>query len=119
LNSTSGDSRSVFGNGASTGSYLGSGAATPNVAMAYLGGTNVTSSTFSNVDFYIPNYTGSTNKSISIDFTSENNATTAYSNLTAGIVNTTAAVTSITLLCDSGVNFVQHSTAYLYGVSNA
>jgi hypothetical protein len=116
LNSTSGNSRTVWGNGSTTGSYVGSGASTPNVAMSYLGGTNVTANTFSNVECYIPNYTSSNNKSMSIDFTSENNATSGWVNLTAGIVNTASAVTSITLLCDSGVDFVQYSSATLYGI---
>jgi len=119
LNSTSGNSRSIYGSNTSVGSYLGSGAATPNVAIAYLGGTNVTANTFSNADFYIPNYTSSNNKSLSVDFTSETNASAAWLNLTAGIVNTASAVTSITLLCDSGVNFVQYSSASLYGIKSS
>jgi hypothetical protein len=41
-------------------------------------GANATANTFSNGEFYIPNYAGSTYKSISWDAVTENNGTTAY-----------------------------------------
>lgn len=78
-----------------------------------------TASTFSNVEIYIPNYAGSTNKSFSVDSAMENNATTAYAQLLANLWNNTAAITSITLVEQGSDNFVQYSTAYLYGISNA
>jgi hypothetical protein len=79
-------------------------------------GTSATSSTFSNFETYIPNYAGSTQKSVSIDAVSENNSTTASNGyLTAGLWTGTAAITSIALTLDSG-NFVQYSTATLYGI---
>jgi hypothetical protein len=46
---------------------------------------------------YIPNYAGSSNKSVSIDAVTENNATAAEANLVAGLWSSTAAITSITL----------------------
>jgi hypothetical protein len=78
-----------------------------------------TSSTFSNGEFYIPNYAGSTNKSVSLDMVFENNAALAVASLVAGLWSNTSAITSIKLSLNSGGNFVQHSTAYLYGISNA
>ena len=57
--------------------------------------SNATASTFSNFEIYIPNYTASQNKSFSVDSVTENNATTAYTNLVAGIWNTTSAINSI------------------------
>jgi hypothetical protein len=81
-------------------------------------GANATASTFSNGEYYIPNYTSSNFKSTSADDVSENNATTAYQYLIASLWSQTAAITSITLTPTSG-NFVQYSTAYLYGISNA
>jgi hypothetical protein len=82
-------------------------------------GASATASTFSNSEWYIPNYAGSTQKSVSIDASSENNSTNGSNGyLTAGLWTGTAAITSISLFPDSG-NFVQYSTAYLYGVSNA
>jgi hypothetical protein len=77
-----------------------------------------TASTFSSADIYIPNYAGSTNKSFSVDTVTENNATTAYADLIAGLWSQTTAINQVTFY-PAGGNFVQYSTAYLYGVSNA
>ena len=74
-----------------------------------------TASTFSNSEIYIPNYAGSTNKSVSIDGANENNATTIYMNIVAGLWSSTAAITSITCTAP----FAQYSTFYLYGIKNS
>jgi hypothetical protein len=79
-----------------------------------------TASTFGSADFYIPNYTSSNFKSVSIDAVSENNsATTGDYNLEigAGLWSSTAAITSITLESGFGNNWVANSTFYLYGVA--
>lgn len=75
-----------------------------------------TSNTFGNAEFYIPNYAGSTNKSVFVDGVSENNATEAYTNIVAGLWSNTTAITSISLSSANSENFVQYSTAYLYGI---
>jgi hypothetical protein len=75
-----------------------------------------TASTFSNGELYIPNYTSSNNKSISGDAVNENNATLAYTFLVASIWSNTAAITSLGISPNAG-NFVQHSSATLYGIS--
>jgi hypothetical protein len=81
-----------------------------------VGGTSTTASTFSNSEIYIPNYTAAVNKSISSDSLYENNSATANTlGFWAGLWSSTAAITSITLTCDSG-NFAQYSTATLYGI---
>lgn len=77
-----------------------------------------TSNTFSNAEFYIPNYAGSNNKSVSLDGVTENNATAALSNLSAGLWANSSAINQITITPENG-SFVQYSTAYLYGVKNA
>jgi len=77
-----------------------------------------TANTFSNSEIYIPNYAGSNNKSLSIDGVTENNATASLANFTSGLWSASAAITQITLTPESG-SFVQYTTAYLYGVSNA
>jgi hypothetical protein len=77
-----------------------------------------TSDTFGSTKILIPNYAGSINKSYSSDSVAENNSTTAYSTLTGGLWSNTSAITSISLAPMDG-SFVQHSTAYLYGISNA
>jgi hypothetical protein len=79
-------------------------------------GTSSTSNTFSSVDLYIPNYAGSTNKSFSADGVTENNGTTAYATLAAGLWSQTAAITSVSITITS---FVQYSTATLYGISKS
>jgi len=77
-----------------------------------------TASVFGSGSIYIPNYTGSTNKSYSIDSIQENNATNAARQLVAGLWSNTAAITQIDLTSSTSSNFVQYSTAYLYGISN-
>jgi len=77
--------------------------------------TTITASTFGNMEIYIPNYAGSTNKSISADSVQEANQTFAYSNLVAGLWSNSAAITSIALSTQSG-SWNQYSTATLYGI---
>ena len=113
-NTTSFTNRYLEGNGASV--YSGS------VAIRYLGtmpGTNVTASTFTNSELYFPNYTSSNFKSYSLDATGENNATTNYSTLLAGLWSNTAAITSIELTPEPTNTLAQYSTATLYGVSKS
>ena len=78
--------------------------------------TSATASTFSNSEFYIPNYTSANYKSISTDGVSENNATAAYMFLTAGLWSSTAAITSIKLT-PSVSPFAQYSSFSLYGLA--
>ena len=99
-----------------TGSAVGSDA---DYYGAWNSGASSTASTFGNTEFYIPNYAGSTAKSFSSDSVSENNATTAYASLIAYLSTSTSAISSITLGAESGSNFVQYSTFYLYGISNS
>ena len=77
-----------------------------------------TASTFNNGLLYIPNYAGSNQKSVSSDSVQETNGSEAYQYLIAGLWNQTNAITSIKLFVTSQ-DFVQYSTAYLYGISNA
>jgi hypothetical protein len=86
---------------------------------AWNDGANATASTFGNTEFYIPNYAGSNAKSFSSDSVSENNGTTAYASIIAHLSSSTSAITSITLATESGANFVQYSTFYLYGIKNS
>ena len=81
-------------------------------------GASATASVFGNSSFYIPNYAGSNNKSVSMDFVTENNATTAYNVLVAGLWSNTAAITQITMVLNTG-NFAEYSSASLYGIKNS
>ena len=80
-----------------------------------------TANTFSNGEMYIPNYAGSTQKSLLADSVAENNATTAYMAMQAGLWTGTAAITTITLSPDTGTSplFQQYSTFTLYGIKNS
>lgn len=79
-----------------------------------------TSSTFSNFEIYLPNYAGSNYKSYSVDSVTElNSATNNQLFLIAGLWSTTSAITSITLYSATSANFVQYSTASLYGILKA
>ena len=93
-------------------------------AVNYLGvglfGTSADSNNFGSTDIYIPNYTSSKQKSVSTDSVSERNTTTAYLTLQTGLWDGTGAITDIKLSINSdSFNFIQHTTAYLYGISNA
>ena len=106
--------RRLIGNGSAANSYSGS-----TNYMSEAVANSATSSTFSNQELYIPNYAGSTNKSYSVDGVTENNATTAYITLTAGLWATTSAINRITLTTETASNFQQYSTATLYGISKS
>jgi hypothetical protein len=77
-----------------------------------------TASTFGNLEIYIPNYAGSTNKSLSVDNVQEDNQTLAYATFVAGLWSNTAAITSIKFY-PAISNWSQHSTATLYGIKNS
>jgi hypothetical protein len=81
--------------------------------------TDATANTFGNGEFYISNYAGNTAKCVSSDGVSETNATVAYMGISANLWNDTSAITSLSLTADAGGNFVQYSTATLYGIRNA
>ena len=66
---------------------------------------------------YIPNYTGSTNKSISVDSVTENNATNNLMNIQAGLWSNTAAITSILFTSDTAGGFLAGSTISLYKIT--
>lgn len=98
-------------------------ASSASASDAYIGPANesgYTASSFSSVSIYIPNYAGSTNKSISVDQVQESNQTSVYMNLFANLWSNTAAITSIKLEALSGsLTFAQHSTAVLYGIKKS
>lgn len=113
--------RSVYGSG-STASSGSASSETLFTRAGYSAGSGYTASTFSNVSYYIPNYTSSNNKSVSIDGANEQNSSTAYAQLVAGLWSQTSAITSVTLYVNSANtadNFAQYSTATLYGVTSA
>ena len=116
-NSANYSSRRLYADGATTYSDTHGSSA----EIGVVAGENIstfTSNTFSSMDFYIPNYAGSNNKSASSDSVTENNATTAWAALGANLWSNTAAITSIAFTPAAG-SFVQYSTAVLYGIKNS
>ena len=87
--------------------------------IGVVSGTGWTANTPSNTQIYIPNYAGSSNKSVSIDAVAENNGTDGSQIIEAGLWSSTAAITQITLdlALYGGVNFAQYSTASLYTIT--
>lgn len=110
--------RHIRGNGTAASSYSETNANQLNL-YSQADSAADTASTFSNNMFYIPNYAGSTNKSLSIDSVYENNATAAGQHLVAAIWASTAAITSIKMVEAFGNAWVQYSTATLYGISKS
>lgn len=107
--------RALLGTGSSTTSSA-NGAAT----VGYFGicsASSSTSSTFGNQSLYIPNYTASTAKSASVDAVSEHNGTESYQFLTANRWSGTDPINTIRVFSDTGNNFVQYSSASLYGIT--
>ena len=114
----------VFFNGVSanrTGKWVqGNGTATATGTYPSWGVTSssdFTANVFSNGELYVPNYTGSTYKSSSLDSVQENNATLSRQVFSAGLWSDTAAITSVTFTAAAGL-FAEYSSASLYGIKN-
>jgi hypothetical protein len=77
-----------------------------------------TANTFASGSFYLPNYTSTTSKPMSLFGTSENDATdNTAMNASAALYRNTTAITSINL--KSATTFVSGSSFYLYGISKS
>ena len=112
FNSVSSTVRNLTGDGSGASSNT-------TVGEFYVSGNNATSDTFGNVEIYIPNYTGTTQKSWSGTAVGETNATNAYMAAAAGLVNHTSAITDIELSTTDSHNYMTGSTAYLYQITKA
>lgn len=105
-------SRGLVGTGSSA---YSEGYGTSVIFAGYMPAPSTTSNTFGSGSAIISNYRSSSPKSMSVDFVSENNATTAYQNMVASIWTNSAAVTSLTVSAQIA-NLVQFSSASLYGI---
>ena len=116
-----------FNNDTSAGNYsgkrlYGDGSTAPGsdsqyAALPFMDAANSTVSTFGNAEFYVPNYTGSTQKTFIIDGVGENNATTVYAGLGVGLWAGTSAVHTITIYPEAGTAIIAGSTFSLYGLA--
>jgi hypothetical protein len=81
---------------------------------------DTTASTFGNTTLYFPNYTSTSNKSVSVDSVSENNGSLAYAEFSALLITSSAAINAISIgVYGSGGNWAQYSTATLYGINKS
>jgi len=83
-------------------------------SVGYAAGSAATANTFSNVEIYIPNYTSSINKCISVDGANGNMSSDTWFHMESGTWASSAAITSLTF--NTGA-MVAGSTFYLYGVA--
>jgi hypothetical protein len=116
---TDSSDKNISGNGSTAFSDVHSGQ--QSIYIGPVNTTNQTSNTFSSFEMYIPNYLGSSQKSVNIDHVQENNGTAAYATAAAGLSTKTAAISSITFYGYGGVSLTygQYSTFYLYGIKNS
>lgn len=108
--------RTLYGDGGAAGS---SNATTTSMRVGFTTTDGDTANTFGNCEFYVPNYAGSSQKSVSADAVTEANvAQYIYAALNAGLWTGTSAITSIKIIAPS-YNFKQYSTAVLYGIKSS
>lgn len=102
------------------GSTAASGSGTSNTSIAgfYAPDSGATSNTFNSFEVYIPNYTVSQNRQVSVFNVFENNSSTVNEiNATAALYSDTTAITSLYIDTVSGL--VSGSSFYLYGLKSS
>jgi hypothetical protein len=105
--------RRLYGEGGSAGSD------TVTTQQGAFSSNSTTANVFGSIEVYIPNYTSSNQKITSSYSVAENNDSSAYGlQLVASKWDGTGAITQIDLSTGSSSNFMQYTTATLYGVSN-
>lgn len=101
---------------------LGSGSAASSfsdtIAYASSDANTSTANTYNNVEWYIPNYTWSNSKSVSVDFVTETNASAAIMGISAGLWSISSPITSLNILTTAG-NLMAKSSFSLYGLAAA
>ena len=82
-------------------------------------GGSSAASTFSNIDIYIPSYTASQNKPITISSAQENTSTLIDRTDTAALFKNNDAITTLTIQPNTSNDLVSGSSFYLYGIKNS
>ena len=84
-----------------------------------LNGSSTTANTFSNIECYLPNYSGSANKVVNVTgVVEDNNANGPYIYSTALLKSNTASISNLYVVIANG-NFVSGSRFDLYGIKNS
>lgn len=110
--STATSTRNLFGDG---GSALGTTAVT---WMGFGASSSDTASVFGNGFFYFPNYALTQAKFASSHSCNENSGATAYLTIVAAYWSSTTAISTLSFATNAG-NFVQYSSASLYGIKSS
>lgn len=108
----------IYGNslGASS-AATSAGSSEGQMFLGYVpGSVSQTTSTFSNSEVYIPNYTSSNVKAVITDSVSEGNWDDVSMSLGASLANTTSTITSLSFL-GTGSGWAEFSSVSLYGIS--
>jgi hypothetical protein len=105
--------KTLYGTGSAAGS--GGGPGQSGLIGWQTSASGLTASSFGNTLMYIPNYAGSTQKSVSVDSVIENNATAGYQMMWSAIWTGTSAINNISFTAFSNL-FIQYSSFYLYGI---
>ena len=99
----------------------GSVTSTGGEGIGYATTTGATSGIFSNSELYISNYTSSVYKPMILDTAAETHSATVFLGYQGITWSQTGAITSLVLTPRAGTsaNYVQYSTATLYGIKNS
>ena len=107
----------LYGDGAAASGAISAGS---DYIWNYSVPANYTANTFSNNEYYFPDYTTSIQKVLLQSGVTENNATTAFAVLSgARYSSVTAAITSIKLSIYFSGDIAEYSTATLYGIRSS
>lgn len=99
----------------SGGSGAAKGYSSSNQSVGYVNGSGSTSNCFSNASILISNYTLSATKLVTMETAMEQNSSAAYSVLVGAICSNTSPATTVSITGGGG-NFMQYTTASLYGI---
>jgi hypothetical protein len=106
-------SRNLYGDGSSALSVSGT------EIQAILNGNSGTTNAFGSGEFYLPNYAGSTYKSVSVESVQENNFSGARTDMVAGLWSQTTAINQLSLYSVNSATILEFSLASLYGIKNS
>ena len=109
----------LFGGGAGGTQGSSNSSNISRILAPYIDGDSATASTFGSNEIYIPSYSASQNKPVSVYGVSETNATGTYMGVSAALFSSTTAISSMVVAPENGTNWLTGSSFYLYGIKNS